>query len=421
MHASAVKVNGMPHNLPTFIDVQDAANRLQGVAHKTPVLQSRTLNAQMQAQVFIKCENFQRMGAFKFRGGYNALAKLDAAQQQAGVVAYSSGNHAQAVALSAGILGMPATIFMPHDAAPSKLAATQGYGAKVIGYDRYSEDASALAAKLAHEQGMTFIPPFDHIDVIIGQGTVGMEIFDQVEDVQTIIVSIGGGGLAAGVAVAAKLRAKARGKKVQVIGVQAENAASYVPSLRAGKPKQIDTKPTIADGIAVARPGAIPFELIKKHIDKVVTVSDSEIALAIVALAERAKMVVEPAGAASVAALLTGKVKPRGTTVAVLSGGNLDPLLMQKIIGHGLEAANRYTTITVMLPDRPGQLVKTSEAIARAHGNVVEVLHTRHGRGLGIGEVELQISVETSDREHVQRIMDELNSSGLKARIDHED
>ena len=407
--------------LPTLADFEQALTNVRQVAIETPVLHSNFLSNLVGEEVFLKAENLQRTGAYKLRGAFNRMSKLTAAERKRGVVAASAGNHAQGVALAAKKLGIKATIFMPIGASLPKYNATKNYGATVVLEGAVFGETLPAAKAYAEKKGAIFIPPFDHIDVIIGQGTVGMEIFDQVEDVQTIIVSIGGGGLAAGVAVAAKLRAKARGKKVQVIGVQAENAASYVPSLRAGKPKQIDTKPTIADGIAVAKPGAIPFELIKKHIDKVVTVSDSEIALAIVALAERAKMVVEPAGAAPVAALLAGKVKPRGTTVAVLSGGNLDPLLMQKIIGHGLEAANRYTTITVMLPDRPGQLVKTSEAIARAHGNVVEVLHTRHGRGLGIGEVELQISVETSDREHVQRIMDELNSSGLKARIDHED
>jgi threonine dehydratase len=407
--------------VPTLADFEQALTNVRQVAFETPVLHSNFLSNLVGQEVFLKAENLQRTGAYKLRGAFNRMSKLTAAERKRGVVAASAGNHAQGVALAAKKLGIKATIFMPIGASLPKYNATKNYGANVILEGAVFGETLPAAKAYAEKKGAIFIPPFDHIDVIIGQGTVGMEIFDQVEDVQTIIVSIGGGGLAAGVAVAAKLRAKARGKRVQVIGVQAENAASYVPSLRAGKPKQIDTKPTIADGIAVAKPGAIPFELIKKHIDKVVTVSDSEIALAIVALAERAKMVVEPAGAAPVAALLAGKVKPRGTTVAVLSGGNLDPLLMQKIIGHGLEAANRYTTITVMLPDRPGQLVKTSEAIARAHGNVVEVLHTRHGRGLGIGEVELQISVETSDREHVQRIMDELNSSGLIARIDHED
>jgi threonine dehydratase len=407
--------------VPTLADFEQALINVRQVAIETPVLHSNFLSNLVGHEVFLKAENLQRTGAYKLRGAFNRMSKLTAAERKRGVVAASAGNHAQGVALAAKKLGIKATIFMPIGASLPKYNATKNYGANVVLEGAVFGETLPAAKAYAEKKGAIFIPPFDHIDVIIGQGTVGMEIFDQVEDVQTIIVSIGGGGLAAGVAVAAKLRAKARGKKVQVIGVQAENAASYVGSLRAGKPKQIDTKPTIADGIAVAKPGAIPFELIKRHIDRVVTVSDSEIAQAIVALAERAKLVVEPAGAASVAALLTGKVKPRGTTVAVLSGGNLDPLLMQKIIGHGLEAANRYTTITVMLPDRPGQLVKTSEAIARAHGNVVEVLHTRHGRGLGIGEVELQISVETSDREHVERIMNELQRSGLKARIDHED
>lgn len=407
--------------VPTLADFEAALLNVRQVAFETPVLHSNFLSQLVGHDVFLKAENLQRTGAYKLRGAFNRMSKLTAAERKKGVVAASAGNHAQGVALAAKKLGIKATIFMPIGASLPKYNATKNYGANVVLEGAVFGETLPAAKAYAEKKGAIFIPPFDHIDVVIGQGTVGMEIFDQVKDVQTIIVSIGGGGLAAGVAVAAKLRAKARGKKVQVIGVQAENAASYVPSLRSGKPKQIDTKPTIADGIAVAKPGAIPFELIKRHIDKVVTVSDSEIALAIVALAERAKLVVEPAGAASVAALMVGKVKPRGTTVAVLSGGNLDPLLMQKIIGHGLEAANRYTTITAMLPDRPGQLVKTSEAIARAQGNVVEVLHTRHGRGLGIGEVELQMSVETSDREHVERIMNELKSSGIKARIEHED
>ena len=407
--------------VPTLAGFEQALVNVRQVAIETPILHSHFLSELVGHEVFLKAENLQRTGAYKLRGAFNRMSKLTKDERKKGVVAASAGNHAQGVALAAKKLGIKATIFMPIGASLPKFNATKAYGANVVLEGAVFGETLVAAKEYAEKKGAIFIPPFDHLDVVIGQGTVGMEIFDEVEDVQTIIVSIGGGGLAAGVAVAAKLRAKARGKKVQVIGVQAENAASYVPSLRAGKPKQIDTRPTIADGIAVAKPGAIPFDLIAKHTDKVVTVTDSEIAQAIVAIAERAKLVVEPAGAASVAALLAGKVKPKGTTVAVLSGGNLDPLLMQKIIGHGLEAANRYTTITVMLPDRPGQLVKTSEAIARAHGNVVEVLHTRHGRGLGIGEVELQMSVETSGREHVERIMDELKASGLKARIDHED
>lgn len=311
----------MPHNLPTFIDVQAAANRLQGVAHKTPVLQSRTLNAQMQAQVFIKCENFQRMGAFKFRGGYNALAKLDAAQQQAGVVAYSSGNHAQAVALSARILGMPATIFMPHDAAPSKLAATQGYGARVIGYDRYSEDASALAAKLAQEQGMTFIPPFDHPDVLSGQGTAALELFEEVGELDALFVCLGGGGLLSGSA----LSAKAKSPMCKIYGVEPEAGNDVQQSFRQGKRVRIPTPVTIADGAQTPMVGAITFELIKGLVDDIHTVSDAQLIEVMRFYAERMKMIVEPTGCLSLAAALQARDSLKGQRVGVIiSGGNID-------------------------------------------------------------------------------------------------
>jgi threonine dehydratase len=311
----------MSHQLPNFDDVLSAANRLQGVAHKTPVLQSRTLNAQMQAQVFIKCENFQRMGAFKFRGGYNALAKLDAAQQQAGVVAYSSGNHAQAVALSAGILGMPATIFMPHDAAPSKLAATQGYGAKVIGYDRYSEDASALAAKLAQEQGMTFIPPFDHPDVLSGQGTVALELFEEVGELDALFVCLGGGGLLSGSA----LSAQAKSPLCKIYGVEPEAGNDVQQSFRQGERVRIPTPVTIADGAQTPMVGAITFELIKGLVDDIHTVSDAQLIEVMRFYAERMKMIVEPTGCLSLAAALQARDTLKGQRVGVIiSGGNID-------------------------------------------------------------------------------------------------
>jgi len=267
------------------------------------------------------------------------------------------------------------------------------------------------------KKGLIFIPPYDHLDVVLGQGTVGLEILEQVPDVDNVIVSIGGGGLAAGVATVVKAYAAKHKRKIKVFGVQAENAASYVASLKARKPVRIDTKRTIADGIAVAVPGKIPFELIKKNIDKVVAVSDDEIAKAIVLLLERAKMVVEPAGAATVAALMSGAIKPKGKTVVILSGGNIDPLLLQKVIGHGLMAAERYTDVSLMLPDRPGQLVKAAEAIAAAHGNVVEVLHTRNGKDLDISEVELRLSIETSGHEHRERVFEALRAAGLNPRV----
>ena len=403
--------------VPTLADFEAALDNVRAVAIETPILHSNFLSQLTGNEVFLKAENLQRTGAYKLRGAFNRISKLTPAERKKGVVAASAGNHAQGVALAAKKLGIKATIFMPVGASLPKFQATQNYGAKVVLEGAVFAETLKAAQEYAAKKGAIFIPPYNHLEVIHGQGTVGLEIVEQVPDVQTILVGIGGGGLAAGVAVAAKLAAKKQGRKIQVIGVQSENSAAYVASLKAGKPTQIQSTPTIADGIAVSKPGEIPFELIKKHLDKVVTVTETEIVRAIVMLLERSKQVVEPAGAVGVAALLAGKVKPKGTTVAVLSGGNIDPLLLQKVIGTGLEASDRYTTISVMLPDRPGQLVKTAEAIASAQGNVVEVLHTRHGKGLDISEVELRVSVETTGLEHRKRVIKALEDAGLRPRL----
>jgi threonine dehydratase len=333
------------------------------------------------------------------------------------VVAASAGNHAQGVALAARELGIKAKIFMPVGASLPKVSATKGYGAEVVLTGDTFADCLKAAKEYSAKKNAVFIPPFDHIDVVIGQGTVGLEILDELPEVDNIVVAIGGGGLAAGVAVAAKLKAKANGRKVKIYGVQSEHAAPYVTSLKKGKLTEVAITPTIADGIAVSKPGRVPFELIKQNIDKVVTVSENEIAKAILVLLERAKQVVEPAGAVGVAAILAGKLKLKGTTVVILSGGNMDPLLLQRVVRHGLAAAERYTTISVMLPDRPGQLALTAEVIAKANANVVEVLHTRHGLGLKISEVELNLSVETSGHEHTLEVIKALKEAGLKPRI----
>jgi threonine dehydratase len=405
---------------PTLAEFEAAHENVSQVAIQTPVLHSNYLSELIGHDVELKCENLQRTGAYKIRGAFNIISKLSLAERKKGVVAASAGNHAQGVALAARNLGIKATIFMPVGASLPKLQATENYGAEVVLTGSIFSETLKAAQAHAAKKGAIFIPPYDHMDVVLGQGTVGLEILDQVPDVNTIVVAIGGGGLAAGLAVSAKLKAAQQGRKIKVIGVQSEHAAPYVPSLKTGKLTELTITRTIADGIAVGKPGRIPFELIKQHVDKVVTVSDDEIAKAIVVLMERAKQVVEPAGAVAVAALMSGAIKPRGKTVAVLSGGNIDPLLMQKVIGHGLAASERYTTISVMLPDRPGQLVKTAEAIAAAHGNVVEVLHTRHGKGLEISEVELRMSVETTGHEHRQRVLKALHDAGLKARIEAE-
>jgi threonine dehydratase len=405
---------------PTLAEFEATHENVSQVAIRTPVLHSNYLSELVGHDVELKCENLQRTGAYKIRGAFNIISKLSAAERKKGVVAASAGNHAQGVALAARNLGIKATIFMPVGASLPKLQATENYGAEVVLTGSIFSETLKAAQTHATKKGAIFIPPYDHMDVVLGQGTVGLEILDQVADVNTIVVAIGGGGLAAGLAVSAKLKAAQQGRKIKVIGVQSEHAAPYVPSLKTGKLTELTITRTIADGIAVGKPGRIPFELIKHYVDKVVTVSDDEIAKAIVVLMERAKQVVEPAGAVAVAALMSGAIKPRGKTVAVLSGGNIDPLLMQKVIGHGLAASERYTTISVMLPDRPGQLVKTAEAIAAAHGNVVEVLHTRHGKGLEISEVELRMSVETTGHDHRQRVLKALHDAGLKARIEAE-
>jgi len=399
------------------MDFEAAEANVLAIAKQTPLLDSFYLSDLVGGEVFLKAENLQRTGAYKLRGAYNRMSKLTAAERKRGVVAASAGNHAQGVALAASKLGIKATIFMPIGASLPKVQATKGYGAEVVLTGATFAECLKTAQEFSQKKNAVFIPPFDHIDVVIGQGTVGLEIMKELPDVDNIVVAIGGGGLAAGVAVAAKLSAKANGRKVKVYGVQSEHAAPYVPSMKSGKLTEVVTTPTIADGIAVSKPGRIPFELIKKHVDKVVTVSENEIAKAILVLLERAKQVVEPAGAVGVAALIAGKLKLKGKTVVILSGGNMDPLLLQRVVRHGLAAAERYTTISVMLPDRPGQLALTAEVIAKANANVVEVLHTRHGLGLKISEVELNLSVETSGHEHTLEVLKALKQAGLKPRI----
>jgi threonine dehydratase len=407
-----------PVIVPTLDDFNKALENVRQVAVETPVLHSHYLSELIGEEVFLKCENLQRTGAYKVRGAFNRMSKLTPQEKKKGVIAASAGNHAQGVALAANKLGIKATVYMPIGASLPKVEATKNYGANVVLTGATFAEALAASQAFAKKTGAVFIPPFDHMDVVLGQGTVGIEILDQVPDVSTIVVAIGGGGLSAGVAVAAKLRAKEQGRKIRIIGVQSEHAAPYVTSLRKGKLTEIVITPTIADGIAVSKPGRIPFELIKKHIDKVVTVSENEIAKAILILLERAKQVVEPAGAVAVAALMSGKAKAKGKTVAILSGGNMDPLLLQRVIRHGLSASDRYTNFAVMLPDRPGQLALTAEVIADAHANVIEVLHTRHGNGLQISEVELNLSVETSGPEHRLEVVKALQKAGLKPRLE---
>jgi len=403
---------------PTLAEFEDARQRVSAVIQTTPIETSRFLSEVLGSTVLLKCENLQRTGSYKIRGAYNRLSRLTDEEKARGVVAASAGNHAQGVAFAARELGIHATIFMPIGVALPKLLATRGYGADVVLRGHTVEEPLRAAAEFADETGAIFIHPFDHADVVAGQGTLGLEILEQVPDVDTVIVPIGGGGLISGVASLLKQKAALLGREIRVIGVQAANAAAYPVSLERGRVTEIVTTPTIADGIAVSRPGALNFDIVKTMVDEVVTVRDDETAKALLLLLERAKLVVEPAGAVAVAAILSGQVKATGTTVAILSGGNIDPLMMERIISHGLAASERYLKLRIPLPDRPGQLARTAELVAEANANVVEVLHTRHGTGLQISEVELELHIETRGPEHAEQVLARLRDAGYAPRVD---
>ncbi|HCS61896.1 MAG TPA: threonine ammonia-lyase [Microbacterium sp.] len=403
--------------VPSLAEFEEAAQGLENVISHTPTLPSRALSDALGSPVVLKMENLQRTGSFKIRGAAYRLSRLTAEERARGVVAASAGNHAQGVALAAQALGIPATIFMPLGVPVPKLLATRGYGAEVELEGETVATSLRLAAEFAERTGAVMIHPFDHRDVVIGQGTLGLELMADAPDVDTILVGIGGGGLIAGVAAAVKALAAKAGRTVRVIGVQAENAAAMAPSLVEGHPVAIETQPTIADGILVAQPGAVPFEIIKDLVDEVVTVTDDDIARAILVLLEQAKVVVEPAGAVGVAAILAGKVSDAGKTMAVLSGGNIDPLLLQRVVSHGLAASGRYLSIRIPLPDRPGQLARVSELVSQAGANVMEVMHTRHGQGLQISEVILQMSIETRGAEHTELTLDTLRRAGYEPTV----
>ncbi len=307
--------------LPTYDDVVAAAGRIEGVAHRTPVLTSRILDQELGAQVFFKCENLQRMGAFKFRGAYNALAQFDATQRKAGVIAFSSGNHAQGIALAARELGMPATIVMPQDAPAAKVAATQGYGANVVFYDRYTQDREQITRDLAERNGLTMVPPYDHADVLAGQGTAAKELFEEVGELDAFFVCLGGGGLLSGSA----LSTRALSPKCKLYGVEPEAGNDGQQSFRSGSIVHIDTPQTIADGAQTQHLGNITFPIIRRDVDDILTVSDAQLVDAMRFFATRMKLVVEPTGCLGFAAARARAAELKGKKVGVLiSGGNVD-------------------------------------------------------------------------------------------------
>jgi threonine dehydratase len=395
-------------------DVEAARELLTGIVRTTPLEPSRPLAAKIGGPAWLKCENLQRAGSFKVRGAYVRIARLTPQQRTRGVVAASAGNHAQGVALAADMLGAAATVFMPVGAPLPKIAATKGYGAKVELSGANVDESLVAAHEFAEQTGAVLVHPFDHQDVIAGQGTVGLEILDQCPDVETIIVGVGGGGLISGVAAAVK----ARRPEVRVIGVQSAGAAAVPLSLQAGRPIRLDEYLTIADGIAVGRPSDLTFAHIAKLVDDVVTVTDEDISRALVMLLERAKLVVEPAGAVGVAAMMSGVVPLKPPVVAVLSGGNIDPLLMVRVIDHGLAAAGRYLRFTVRCGDRPGQLAALLTLIGGQGANIEDVDHRRNDPRLRLGEVEVELSVETRGAEHSDRLLTTLRQAGYSVALE---
>ncbi|MFF2507469.1 threonine ammonia-lyase [Streptomyces sp. NPDC058067] len=397
-------------SLPTVTldDVRGAQKMLSGVARITAMEGSRYLSGLVGAPVHLKCENLQRTGSFKLRGAYVRIAGLLPEERAAGVVAASAGNHAQGVAHASSLLGVRSTVFMPVGAPLPKVAATRDYGAEVRLHGQVVDETLAAAQEYARETGAVFIHPFDHPDIIAGQGTVGLEILEQCPEVRTIVVGIGGGGLAAGVAVAVK----AVRPDVKVIGVQAAGAAAYPPSLAAGHPVSIPSPATMADGIKVGRPGDVPFQLIEELVDEVRTVSEDELSSALLLCLERAKLVVEPAGASPVAALLSDPRSFEGPVVALLSGGNVDPLLMQRILRHGMAAAGRYLSFRLRLTDRPGALHTLLGVLSAVDANVLDVGHVRTDPRLGLTEAEVELHLETKGPVHCAEVGAALREAG---------
>jgi threonine dehydratase len=385
---------------PSLRDVEEARARIQGVARETPVYISESFERMTGREVWLKAENLQRTGSFKIRGAGNCIAMLSDAERAAGVVAASAGNHAQAVAWAAREAGIEARIFMPEDTPVAKVEATQNYGARIeLGGEMFDE-AHEAAEAFAESTGATFVHPFEDERVIAGQGTLGLELVEQLPEVGTVVVPIGGGGLAAGIAsVVKELKPEAR-----VVGVQAAACAPFAGQTEVGF--------TIAEGIAVKRPGELTAAIIRDRLDDVVTVTDEEISKAIVLLLERAKLVVEGAGAASLAALLADRVGGSGPVAVVLSGGNIDASLLITVMRHGLTLAGRYLVVRSRVPDRPGELVKLLTLIAQERVNVVSVEHHREGMQGSVAETEVELTLATRDKAHAATLVEAMQRWG---------
>jgi threonine dehydratase len=378
---------------PTLRDIEEARDRIRGIARETPVYGSDTLSRLSGRQVWLKAENLQRTGAFKARGAVNRVATLTEEERAVGVVAASAGNHGQAVAWAARQAGIRARVFVPQDAPMSKVEAIRNYGAETVFAGEHFEDAMAAAVAYIEETGATFLHPFEDPFVIAGQGTIGLELLEQVQAAGTVLIPVGGGGLAAGIATA--LRAKR--SDVRIVGVQAGKSGF-----------------TIADGVFVKQPGELTMSILDDLLDDMVDVSDEAISEAIVLLLERTKLVVEGAGAVGVAALLTGKAGGEGPVAIVLSGGNIDPTLLISVMRHGLTVAGRYVVLRTRISDRPGELIKLLELCAVERVNVVSIDHHREGLQLSVAETEIELTLATRDREHREHVIEVMEEHGYR-------
>jgi threonine dehydratase len=395
----------------TLADIRAARERVAAVVRRTPVDHSTTLSALAGRPVLLKPEHLQRTGSYKVRGAYNLISQLPAGCP---VVAASAGNHAQGVALAATLTGHEATIFMPVNAPLPKAEATKGYGATVVLVGEVVDDCIAAARQHAADHHAVFVPPFDDPQIVAGQGTVGLELADECDDrLEVVVVPVGGGGLISGVATAL---AHTR-RNVKVIGVEAAGAPAMKAAVAAGRPVALDRLSTMADGIAVRSVSDLTLAHVQAYVDDIVMVSEEEISRALLLLIERTKAVVEPAGAVGLAAVLAGKIPGTGTTLSILSGGNVDPLLLMKLIDHGLSAAGRYLLLRIILGDQPGALASLTGAIAKMGLNVLEVEHHRSGLTLGVDEVEVLVTLETRDPEHRDNIVTGLQAAGFRVEL----
>lgn len=393
--------------------IEDAAKRLVGVIRETQMVHAGWLERLTSQKVMLKPENLQRGGSFKIRGAYNFISQLSPEQKKSGVIAASAGNHAQGVALAATLLSIKSKVYMPEGASIAKVEATKNYGAEVTFFGSTLDEAMQQAKKECLQTGAVFVPPFDDELIVAGQGTVGLEILEQMPDVKTVLVCTGGGGLLAGVALAIK----SLKPDVKIIGVQAEQAAAYPASLAAGKPIALTKMKTMADGIAVGKPGDVPFEIIEKYVAEVITVSENDLSIALLQTLERGKLLVEPAGAAACAALIKNPKDFEGPIAIVLSGGNIDPLLLDRIMRNGLAVAGRYLTVEITISDNPGSLATLLTEIGKTGASVVDVFHLRTDPTLSSDQVSVNLTLETRGESHRKSVLAAIEQIGMFYKV----